>query len=74
VVELQISELLCEAFRFRCVRIDDMDERIEVAQWPIATLATCPDGDRRPDGSAVMPSRSQFAAVGSAGQAVTAHD
>jgi hypothetical protein len=42
VVELQISELLCEAFRFRCVRIDDMDERIEVEQWPIATLAPAP--------------------------------
>lgn len=42
-VELQVSELLRDAFTFRCVRIDDMDERNEFERWLIATLAACPD-------------------------------
>jgi len=42
-VELQVSELLRDAFTFRCVRIDDKDERNEFERWLIATLAACPD-------------------------------
>ena len=40
-VELQVSQLLRDAFMFRRVRVDDMEERKEFEWWLIATLAAC---------------------------------
>jgi hypothetical protein len=42
------QQLIRDAFTFRCVRIDDMDERNEFERWLIATLAACPDCGRSP--------------------------
>jgi hypothetical protein len=42
-VELRVSELLHDAFAFRCVRIDDMSQRNKFERWLIATLAACSD-------------------------------
>jgi hypothetical protein len=42
-VEFQVTELLRDAFAFRCVSIDDMEERNECERWLIGTLAACPE-------------------------------
>jgi hypothetical protein len=41
-VEKEVSDLLQTAFSFRCVRIDDLDERNRLEALLIATVAACP--------------------------------
>lgn len=41
-LEVRVSALLAERFRFRCVRIDDAEERARFERCLIATLAACP--------------------------------
>ncbi len=42
-LETDVSRILREKFSFRCVRIDDMEERNKMEEGLIAALAQCPD-------------------------------